>query len=112
MDRETVVISQSFVGFVDFFVYPLFEVLTDLVYPFGDFMLENLSKNKDYWVSQNNADKKQLVKKESTPQAENKESPKASLTLIVSRVYNYEILIVLEMEVYHHLAMLYRGIKN
>ena len=81
MDRETVVVSQSVVGFVDYFVYPLFEVLTDLVYPFGDFILDNLSKNKDYWISLNNTDNKQLVKdnEETATQAENKESPKASL---------------------------------
>ena len=51
MDRETVVVSKSQIGFLDFFVYPLFEVLSDLVYPYGDFMLENLTKNREYWAS-------------------------------------------------------------
>ena len=51
MDRETVVISKSQLGFLDFFVYPLFEVLTDLVYPYGDFILDNLTTTRDHWAS-------------------------------------------------------------
>ena len=54
MDRETVVISKSQIGFLDFFVYPLFEVLSDLVYPYGDFMLENLTNNREHWASLQN----------------------------------------------------------
>jgi len=51
MDRETVIISKSQIGFLDFFVYPLFELLADLVYPYGDFILDNLIKNREYWAS-------------------------------------------------------------
>jgi len=89
MDRETVVISQSIIGFVDFFVYPLFEVLTDLVYPFGDFILDNLSNNKEYWISLN--DEKQLVNNnEGTPPPE---SSKASWILTICTYLHYSFLI-------------------
>ena len=54
MDRETVVISKSQIGFLDFFVYPLFEVLSDLVYPYGDFILDNLTNNREHWSSLQN----------------------------------------------------------
>lgn len=54
MDRETVVISKSQIGFLDFFVYPLFEVLADLVYPCADFILDNLSTTREYWASLQN----------------------------------------------------------
>ena len=54
MDRETVIISKSQIGFLDFFVYPLFEVLADLVFPCADFILDNLSNTREYWASLQN----------------------------------------------------------
>lgn len=50
MDRETTVISKCQIGFIDYIVYPLYEVWDSYMNESGIFpALANLKANKEYW---------------------------------------------------------------
>ncbi|EDV23018.1 uncharacterized protein TRIADDRAFT_50458 [Trichoplax adhaerens] len=51
MDRHSVSVEKSQVGFIDFIVQPLWETWADLVYPDANKILDALQENRDYFNS-------------------------------------------------------------
>ena len=49
MDRFTVNIAQSQLGFIDFIVQPTFRAMTDLMPNLEEYNLANLDINKEKW---------------------------------------------------------------
>ncbi|XP_071852211.1 3',5'-cyclic-AMP phosphodiesterase 4C-like isoform X5 [Apostichopus japonicus] len=52
MDRNTVVVEKSQVGFIDYIIHPLWETWADLVYPDAQDILMYLEQNREYYQGQ------------------------------------------------------------
>lgn len=50
MDRDTVIMEKCQASFIDFVVYPLWEVWAELVFPHAQFVLDRLRAMQDYWT--------------------------------------------------------------
>nr|VZI35176.1 unnamed protein product [Spirometra erinaceieuropaei] len=50
-DRESTCVPTSQVSFMDFITYPLWETWSDLVYPHGQIMMDNIAKNRCWFAT-------------------------------------------------------------
>ncbi|BHF82313.1 cAMP-specific 3',5'-cyclic phosphodiesterase 4D [Sparganum proliferum] len=50
-DRESTCVPTSQVSFIDFITYPLWETWSDLVYPHGQIMMDNIAKNRCWFAT-------------------------------------------------------------
>ncbi|CAH8604675.1 unnamed protein product [Heterobilharzia americana] len=50
-DRETACIYSTQIGFIDFIVYPLWETMAELLYPGAQVLMENITRNRDWYAN-------------------------------------------------------------
>nr|CAH8859935.1 unnamed protein product [Trichobilharzia regenti] len=50
-DRETACIYSTQIGFIDYIVYPLWETMAELLYPGAQILMENITKNRNWYAS-------------------------------------------------------------
>ncbi|CAH8862985.1 unnamed protein product [Trichobilharzia szidati] len=50
-DRETACIYSTQIGFIDYIVYPLWETMAELLYPGAQILMENITKNRNWYAN-------------------------------------------------------------